>query len=93
MGEGSGAASIMHLLTSRSESKSLIRSAIIQSPTLFPSPNETMASQTYRQFLKWAEAENLDGLLRKDARRRILLWGMAALVGLQEQAEGRDRIE
>ncbi|KAF2826422.1 alpha/beta-hydrolase [Ophiobolus disseminans] len=66
MGEGSGAASIMHHITSRSSSKPRFKSAIIQSPAFVPSPNKTTASETYLQFRSLTGAENFDELVKVD---------------------------
>lgn len=66
MGQSAGASSIMHHITSNGDRNAHFKSAIVQSPAFFPSPNQTTADQTFRKFMALTSAKDLDDLLKAD---------------------------
>ena len=72
MGQSAGASSIMHHITSLGGGrpydgrKFSMQGAIIQSPGLFPQPNDTKDDEIYNRFLGLTKAKNLEALLTID---------------------------
>ena len=68
MGQGAGASSIMHHISSPSREKPQLGAAIVQSPGFFPKPNNTLNDEMYSKFLELAKVDTLDDLVTVDTK-------------------------